>query len=58
LHLPLVINDGNAGGVIPAIFEAAKPIQNQGDDFFRADISDDSTHGIISGGLGFARQKT
>jgi hypothetical protein len=40
---------GDAGRVIPSIFEAAQPIQNERDNFLGADISDDSTHRFISG---------
>jgi hypothetical protein len=51
LYLSLCVHDGDARGVIPSVFEAAKSIQNQGNNFFRADVSDDSTHRFISAGL-------
>src|ERR1700722_2075356 len=42
---------GDAGRVIPSIFEAPQPIQDEWDNFLRADISDDSAHSFISGRL-------
>ena len=56
LHLSVRPDYGDAGGVIPSIFEAAQPIQNQGDNFLGSDVSDDSTHSFISGRL--ARRQT
>ena len=36
--------DGDAGGVITAIFEASQALHDDGDAGFRADVADDSTH--------------
>jgi hypothetical protein len=49
-------NYGDAGRVIPSIFEATQPIQNQRHNFLGPDVSDDSTHSFISGLL--ARRQT
>src|ERR1700729_2551702 len=35
---------GYAGGVVAAVLEAAKTFDDDGDDCFRSDVSDDSTH--------------
>ncbi len=36
--------DGDAGGVIAAVFEAGEAFHDDGDAGFGADVSDDSTH--------------
>ena len=36
--------DGDAGGVVAAVLEAAQAFHDDGDEGFRADVSDDSTH--------------
>ena len=46
--------DGDAGGVVAAVFEAAQAFDDDGDGGLRADVSDDSTHGTsVAGGAGF-----
>src|SRR5436190_9925798 len=40
----LPVYDGNAGGIVAAIFEAAQAVQEYGGSFCAADISDNSTH--------------
>src|SRR2546430_2565529 len=45
----LPVYDGNAGGVVAAIFEATQAVQEYGRRFCAADISDNSTHNIRSG---------
>ena len=36
--------DGDAGGVVAAVFEAAQAFDDDGDDGLRANVSNDSTH--------------
>ncbi len=36
--------DGDAGGVVAAVFEAAQAFHDDGDAGFGADVTDDSTH--------------
>jgi hypothetical protein len=36
--------DGDAGGVVAAVFEAAQAFNDDGDDGLRADVSNNSTH--------------
>jgi hypothetical protein len=48
LHMPVLANDGNACGIVSAIFQAPKAVQNEGYDFLRADISDNATHDRVS----------
>src|SRR5580765_1201872 len=48
LHL-LAVYNGNAGGVVTAIFETPQTIQKNGRRFRAADISDNSTHNFGSG---------
>src|ERR1700719_990240 len=48
LHMPVLANDGDACGIVPAIFQASKAVQNEGYDFLRADISDNATHDRVS----------
>jgi hypothetical protein len=55
LYFSVRTNYGDACGVIPSIFEAPQPIEDERDNFLRADVSDDSTHSFISGFL--ARRK-
>jgi hypothetical protein len=38
------IHDGNARGIVSAILQAAKPIEDERDHLLRADISDNSAH--------------
>jgi hypothetical protein len=46
--------DGDAGGVISAIFQATQAFDNDRDDGLRADISNDSAHGMsVDGECGF-----
>src|SRR6476661_1541795 len=45
----LPVYDGNAGGVVAAIFEAAQAVQKYGRSFCAADISDNSTHNLRRG---------
>ena len=45
--------DGDAGGVIAAVFEAAQAFDDDGHGGIGADVSDDSTHGTsVDGGVG------
>jgi hypothetical protein len=37
-------DDSDAGGVIAAVFEALESVEDQRDNFFRADVTDDSAH--------------
>ena len=46
--LPSAADHGDAGGVIAAIFEAPQAIQDQGNNFLRADVTDNSAHRLIS----------
>jgi hypothetical protein len=39
--------DGDAGRVIAAVFEPAKALDDDRNDFFRTDVSDDAAHGTI-----------
>ena len=48
LQLAVFADHGDAGGIVAAIFEAAEPVQDQGYDFLRADVSDNAAHGGIS----------
>src|SRR6476646_1408192 len=45
----LPVYDGNAGGVVAAIFEAAQAVQEYGRRFCAPDISDNSTHNFGRG---------
>ena len=40
----IAINDGDAGGIVAAIFELAQPLDEDGDDLFRSDVANDSAH--------------
>ena len=51
----LPVYDGNAGGVVAAIFEAAQAIQEDGRRFCAADISDNSTHNFRRGIIAYFR---
>src|SRR6266566_8650407 len=45
-HIELaIIHHGNARGIIASIFQPPQAVNDQGYDFFRADVTDDSTHG-------------
>ena len=44
--------DGDAGGVVAAVFEAAEAFNDDGDDRLRSDVTDDSTHGLSLVGYG------
>jgi hypothetical protein len=48
LHMPVLADNGDARGVVSAIFQASKAIQDEGYDFLRADISDNSAHDRVS----------
>jgi hypothetical protein len=39
-----VLYDGDARGVIPAIFETAQTVEQHGHDRFRSDVTNDSAH--------------
>jgi hypothetical protein len=45
----LPVYDGNAGGIVAAIFEAAQAVQEYGCRFCAADVSDNSTHNFRRG---------
>src|SRR2546423_8721099 len=45
----LPVYDGNAGGIVAAIFEAAQRVQEYGGRFYAAQISNSSTHNFRSG---------
>ena len=47
-ELAVVIDHGDAGGIVSAIFEAAKPIEDERDNLLRADISDNAAHDGVS----------
>jgi hypothetical protein len=44
----VLIDDCNACGVIAAVFESPKPVEHQGHDFLRTDVSDYSAHNVFS----------
>lgn len=44
--------DSDAGGVVAAVFEAAKTFNDDGDDGLRSDVANDSTHGLSLVGYG------
>jgi hypothetical protein len=44
LHAVWTTSYGDAGGVVAAVLEAAQTFDDDGDDRFRTDVSDDSTH--------------
>src|SRR5690348_15973273 len=48
LHMSVLTHHGDARGVVSAVFETAKAIQDQGYDFLRADISNNAAHGDVS----------
>jgi hypothetical protein len=48
LHMPVLTHNCDACGIVSAIFQASKPIQDEGHDFLRADISDNATHDRVS----------
>ncbi len=50
-QLAVVAHDGDAGGVVSAVFEAPEPVQDQRHNALRADIADDSAHGCCSSKL-------
>ena len=43
--LPLSLHDGDAGGIVAAIFEALQAVEDQRHYAFRADVSDNAAHG-------------
>src|SRR6266404_983889 len=43
-----LIDDRNARGVIAAVFESLKPVENQGHDLLGTDVSNYSTHSVFS----------
>jgi hypothetical protein len=47
-HMPVLAHNGYARGVVSAIFQASKAIQDEGYDFLRADISNNATHDRVS----------
>ena len=44
--------DGDAGGVVAAVFEAAKAFNDDGDGRLGTDVTDDSAHGLSLDGRG------
>ena len=44
LELAFLGDDRDARGVVAAIFEFAQPLDDDGDDLFRADVADNSAH--------------
>jgi len=53
LHAVWTTGYGDAGGVVAAVLEAAQTFDDDGDDRFRTDVSDDSTHtSSVDGGDG------
>src|SRR3954465_11852171 len=40
----VAVNNGDAGGIVPAIFEAAEPIEQNRRRFLASDITNDSAH--------------
>ena len=50
-QLAVVADDGDAGGIVAAIFEAPEAVENQRHDALWADIADNSAHGCCSSKL-------
>src|SRR5580704_5955417 len=48
LHMAVLADHGDACGVVSAVFQASQPVQDQGYNFLRANVSDDAAHGEIS----------
>jgi hypothetical protein len=47
------VHDGDAGGVVAAVFEFAKALDNHGNDFFGTDVSEDSAHLTVFTSVGY-----
>ena len=52
LSLRRAVEHGDAGGVVAAVFEAAQPFHEDGDDVPLSDGSDDAAHLTVSGEFG------
>ena len=48
LDLSVLGNHSYTGGIITAVFEAPQAVEDEGNDFLGADISDDSAHSFLS----------
>src|ERR1039458_4414403 len=46
-ELVVVAIDGQAGGIVPAVFQALEAFQDDGDRFMRADVADNSAHASL-----------
>jgi hypothetical protein len=47
-HLAVLPDNGYACRIIAAIFQTPQSVEDERNNFFWADISDDSTHGLLS----------
>src|ERR1700676_2783172 len=50
LELAILRNHRDSGGIVAAVFQFAKSFDDYGHNFFRSDITDDSTHGTMAPG--------
>jgi hypothetical protein len=48
VHLAVLSDNGYPCRIIAAIFQTPQSVEDERNDFFGADISDDSTHGLLS----------
>jgi hypothetical protein len=46
--MAVLADHSDACGVVSAVFQAPQPVQDQGYNFLRANVSDDAAHGEIS----------
>ena len=46
-ELVVVATDGQAGGIVPAVFQALEAFEDDGDGFMGADVADDSAHASL-----------
>ena len=56
-EVAFVVDNGDAGGVIAAVFEAPEAVDNEGYDFLGSDISDNAAHGWLSLRSGTGRRR-
>jgi hypothetical protein len=48
VHLAVLSDNGYPCRIITAIFQTPQSVEDERNDFFGADISDDSAHGLLS----------
>src|SRR5258708_25649812 len=58
LELAVLGDHSDSGGIVAAVFQLAQALNDHGHNFFRSDVTDNSTHGTMAPGNASLKRNT